>query len=109
MGVDTLTKRGGGEEHPDQERAPFVHVLIQDMGGGATERQKPPTTRKSRSNGATREWHSRRGHREGSLPPLGGRGVPEDQTRRIVAQIVHQPPGQSPPSGLAPAPHRQQY
>ena len=71
---------------------------IQEIGGGTPDLQRTPTTRIIRNEGATREQRPGRGRGEGAPPPLGGRGVPEDQTRRIVAHIINQLPGLIPPS-----------
>ena len=38
--------------------------------------------------------------------PIRWEGSPEEQAQIIMSQIINQPPGQSPPSGQAPEPHR---
>ena len=92
---------------PEEERAPFVSGLIQGMGGGALDLQRPPTARRIGSEGAASYRQTGQGNKESTPPPLGDRGEPEEQTQTIVAQIVNSPLGHSSPSGKAPVPHTQ--
>ena len=75
--------------------------LIQEIGGGAPDLQRPPTARRSVSEVATWERWEGRGWVEGTPPPLGGRGAPEEQEQSVVAQIVNSLSGISPPSSQA--------
>ena len=65
-------------EPPEQERTPFVRVLIQEMGEGALELQRPPTAIQIGVEGERGEQQTGRGCREGAPPPLGRRGTTEE-------------------------------
>ena len=100
-------EREGGAPHK-QERTPFVHGLIQEMGGGALYLQIHPTARQRGSEGKRIEHQTGQRHIEGAPPPLGERGTPEDQVHPIIDHIVNSLPGRSSPSGQAPVPQRRQ-
>ena len=70
--------------------------------------QRHPNVGQSASEGTRVERETGRGLGEGAPPPLGGRKTTEEQAQEIVDRIINQLPGQSPPNGQAPAPHRRQ-
>ena len=99
-------QEGEGGAPPEQERTPFLQGQIKEMGESTPDLQMPHIARQSGIEGTTRERRPGRGCGEGAPPPLEGRGTPEDQAWRIVAQIINQPPGRSAPISQSPAPHR---
>ena len=103
-----MYKGGRGAAPPEQECATFVHGLIQEMGGIPQYLQSPQTPRRSGAEGEGGEAPVIPGVREGAPPPLGGRGMPEEQARAIVASIVKFPLEGGPPSGQVPEIQRQQ-
>ena len=63
----------------------------------------PPRQDKARGGGGKRIGTVGAGVGGGALPPLGGRGTPEEQVRAVLDRIVNFQPGCVPPSGQAPA------
>ena len=78
-GGGTPNQEEEGGVPPKKQRTPLVRGLIQDMGGGASDLQRPPTTRRSGSEGKKRKWRTGRGRGDGAPSPLGERGTTEDQ------------------------------
>ena len=70
---DTPPSRWGWGATPNQERTPFVHGLIQEMGGSPQDLQRPHTAKRSGAEGVGEKlWETTR-VQEGAPPPLGGR------------------------------------
>ena len=91
-------QRGGGEigagPQPEGEggpptkkpRTPFVRGLNQEMGGNPQDLMRnPPNEGRSGGEGSVASDQDGEGGGGGAPPPLGGRGIPEEQTIYIVA------------------------
>ena len=96
-------KREGGAP-PEQARTCFMRGLIQEMGGYPQDlRMPPPNARRSKGEGVGGERKGETRVRVGAPPPLGGRGIPEDQAQAIVSRIIKLTPRSGPHSGQTPA------
>ena len=69
--------------------------LIQEMGGGPQDLQRLPTAGRRGSEGERGERTTGKRRGEGALPPLGGRGTPEEQAQDIIDRIINESPGEA--------------
>ena len=77
-----------------------MRSLIQEMGGNPQDLIiSPPNARRSEGERVRDESRGKSGDKVGARPPLGGRGMPDEQARAIVDRIINVTPERGPHSG----------